>query len=161
MAAGWFKKTHWGLAKGGNWFGQLFLLAIRLYWGVLLVVTGFGKWTKIAQVGDSFANLGIPFPSFSAGLVATVELLGGIALILGLFSRFFALLLSILLIVALSTAHKEGAAQLFTNPTAVFSQAPFTYLMTALTVLSFGPGIFSFDYWFEKKTYGRSLSREL
>lgn len=153
----WVKNGYKGLVKGENWLGNVLLLIIRLYWGVLLVITGFGKLMNLQGVGDYFATLHLPLPHATAFIVGTLEIIGGLSLILGLFSRVFSLILVILFLTALATAHKEAFFGIFSNPAEFIKQEPFLYLYASLIVLCFGPGLFSFDHWLEKRTYGHPL----
>jgi putative oxidoreductase len=79
-------------------------LVVRL--GVGLMFFG-GALKKVANLDDFvayFASLGIPLPGLQAPLVATIELLGGIALMVGLATRPAALTLAGTMVVALLTA---------------------------------------------------------
>ncbi len=154
MAKGnWIKKSYWGFVKAEGFLGHFLLLAIRLYWGALLVMAGAGKWMSIHEVGSQFAALNIPNAQAMAYLVATVELLGGISLIFGLLSRFFSLLLTIIFVTAFATAHRDSLA----SPRAFIQEEAFLYLYASLATLCFGPGLFSVDYWLEKRSYGEAL----
>jgi len=154
---GVLKKGYWGFVQGENFLGHFLLLIIRLYWGGLLVISGMGKWMHVHGVADYMSSLHLPFPLATAYLVGAVEFFGGISLFIGLFSRVFAFLLAVLLFTAYATAHKEAFTNIWTSPTAFIAQAPFLYLYASLVVLCFGPGMFSVDYWLEKRTYGASL----
>lgn len=154
---GWLQKIYYSIVAGENGLGHLLLLLIRLYWGVLFVMVGIGKWINIHPVADFFGGLSIPYPLWSAYLVGTFELLGGLSLILGLFSRLMTIPLIAILAIAYATAHVEALHQFFKNPSLFVAQQPFLYLLAALVVLCFGPGFFSIDYWIEKKTFGRAL----
>src|SRR5437667_4891269 len=109
MAKGsdWFKKGYWGLVKGESFLGHFLLLAIRLYWGALLVMAGASKWVDIHTIGKHFEGYGIPNPQVMAYVVATIELLGGISFIFGILTRFFSLMLSVVFVVAFFTAHPD------------------------------------------------------
>ncbi len=82
-----------------SWVGPL---AARLTLGLMFYGTGRGK---LAHPPVSFfEDLGIPFPAFHAHFVGYLETVGGVALVLGLATRFFAAGLGITMIVALATA---------------------------------------------------------
>lgn len=149
----WCKKGYRGFVKAEGFLGHFLLLMIRLYWGYLLVMAGAGKWMHIQPVADFFGSLGIPEPKIMAYVVASVELLGGISLFFGILTRFFSLLLSIVFITAFATAHKDTLA----SPTTFVQEEAFLYLYASLIVLCFGPGLFSVDYWLEKRSYGEPL----
>src|SRR5262245_8637707 len=77
-------------------------LILRIVLGAIFIVHGSMKFTQMARTEHFFARLGIPLPGVAAPTIALLEVLGGIALILGLGSRIFALLLAIEMIVAIA-----------------------------------------------------------
>lgn len=58
----------------------------RIGIGIVFVAHGWQKWTEygLAGTAGSFEKMGVPLPSVSAAFAATVELVGGLALIAGL-----------------------------------------------------------------------------
>src|SRR5579864_461620 len=82
------------------------LLAVRLYWGWQFFQTGYGKLMHISKVVAFFTTLGIPFPTFNAYFVSSLECVGGALLILGLGSRIIALPLTIDMLVAYIAADR-------------------------------------------------------
>jgi putative oxidoreductase len=78
---------------------------VRVVLGLIMIMHGWPKWTRGAEViGNAFAtNYGLP-RSF-AYLAIFFEVVGGAALILGLFTRFFASALAIELLIAMFAAH--------------------------------------------------------
>ena len=76
-------------------------LLTRLILGFAFYQTGSGKWSDLDKPTAFFSDLGIPFPRANATFIATLELVGGICLMLGLGTRIFALLLSGSMAVAL------------------------------------------------------------
>jgi putative oxidoreductase len=122
-------------------------LATRLVIGLAFFHTGTGKFRHFDNVVGFFQSLGIPFPTFHAGLVASMETFGGIALIVGLCTRFFACGLSITMVVALMTADKAdflaswgSAAE--QSPTDITS---FVLLLFLVWLVLYGAGGFSLD----------------
>jgi len=154
----WLRKSYWWFAKAESVLGHFLLLFVRLYWGFLLISAGLGKWMYIQGVIDYFSQLRIVYPQVSAYAIATVELLGGISLMLGFLTRYFSLLLSVSFFIAYATAHSEAIVRFIENPSLFVQQEPFLFLLAALMVLCFGPGIFSIDYWIEKKVYHTSIN---
>jgi putative oxidoreductase len=122
-----------------------FLLVVRLYWGWQFAQTGWGKLHHIGKIADFFASLNIPFPALSAHLIAGLELAGGILLILGLGSRFIALLLACNMFVAYWTADRDALTSIFSDPGKFYVADPYTFLFASLMVLIFGAGLFSLD----------------
>ena len=122
-------------------------LATRVVIGLAFVQTGLGKWRHFDRTIQYFGSLGIPFPTFNASLVASMELVGGAFLIAGLLTRFMAAGLSTTMIVALFTADTEAflsswKASSDISPTDVIS---FTFLLFLLWLVFLGPGAASLD----------------
>lgn len=122
-----------------------FLLFVRLYWGIQLVQSGWGKLHNLDKVTDYFTTLNLPAPHQMAVFISCVELFGGLFLALGLLSRVTAVVLTINLIMAYIKGDHDALVSIFSDPDKFIAAAPFVFLMTALIVLCFGPGIFSMD----------------
>ena len=135
-----------------------FLLAVRLYWGWQLIQTGWGKLQHLDRVTAFFSSLNIPLPGLNAHFVAGLEVVGGVALILGVASRLFGLLLTIDLLVAYWTADRMALTSIFSDPGKFYGADPYTFLFAALIVLIFGAGLFSIDAWINK-AYGERIVR--
>lgn len=128
-------------------FGSIAPLATRIVIGLAFFQAGLGKFRNFDNVVGFFDSLGIPFPAFNTGLVASMETVGGVMLILGLFTRFFASGLTITMIVALLTADTAAflsswAPAAETSPTDVTA---FTFLLFLLWLVFYGAGKLSLD----------------
>lgn len=132
--------------RAGETFSHWFLLFVRLFWGLQLATAGWGKLQNLSATAGFFANLGIPFPELNAGLVGYTELVCGLLLAVGLITRLASVPVLIVLLVALFTAHVGFLA----DPLTVIKESPFTFIIAALTLFSFGAGKFSLDYLIEK-----------
>ena len=121
------------------------LLGVRLYWGFQFAQTGWGKLHHLAKIAGVFASLNIPFPGVTAPFVSMLELVGGILLILGLFSRPIAVLLACNMFVAYWTADREALSAVFSDPGKFYAADPYTFLFASLMVLIFGAGFFAVD----------------
>jgi len=81
-------------------------LPLRLAIGYGFVAHG---WAKFSRGPDSFAvilqTLGVPLPNLAAWLTTIVELVGGAAVIAGVFLPLFSVPLAIVLLTALATIH--------------------------------------------------------
>lgn len=85
------------------------LLILRVVAGLIFVLHGYGKLTGnpgIEMFSGYLASMSIPMPMFFAWIVALTEFLGGIALILGVFTRPAGILLSIVMLVAITMVKK-------------------------------------------------------
>lgn len=128
------------------------LLVLRLYWGCQCVLTGWGKLTHLGRTAGYFDSLGLPLPTFNAAAAGTTELLAGLLLALGLFSRLAAVPLIVVMLVAYATAERAALLGLFANPDGFTSATPFLFLLTFLIVLAFGPGALSLDTWIARRS---------
>lgn len=134
------------------WFVQIMsylqsplLLVVRLYWGIQMAQTGWGKLQHLDRITGFFTSLGIPHPGPTAAFVAFVEFVGGILLAAGLFSRVTSLALAIDMIVAYITADREALFAVFSDPGKFYNADPYTFLAASLLILIFGPGLFALD----------------
>jgi putative oxidoreductase len=85
------------------------LLVLRVVAGLIFVLHGWGKLSgnpSIEMFSGMVGNLGFPMPLFFAWVVALTEFLGGLALILGIFVRPAAILLSVVMVIAFSMVKK-------------------------------------------------------
>jgi len=136
-----------------------FLLALRLYFFWQLFLTGKGKLLNIGKVIEFFTSLGIPAPAFNAYFVSSLECFGGLLLIIGLATRPIALMVVISLCVAYFTADLEAVMNFFSDPDKFIKADPFPYLLAALIVLVFGPGLLSVDALLERVIGQMDFSR--
>ena len=121
------------------------LLVLRLTWGWQFFRTGLGKLRNIERVIAFFTSLGIPAPAVSAYFVGTLELAGGLLLLVGLFSRPVALLLTGNMLVAYLAGDREALFGVFSNLDAFQKADPFMFLLVSVIVLAFGAGAVSLD----------------
>jgi len=124
---------------------SLFLLLVRVYWGWQLAQNGWGKLHNLDNVTQFFASLGLPAPGPTAFFVSSFELVGGILLALGLFSRITALGIAVDMLVAYVTADREALFAFYSNPGKFYVADPYTFLFAGLLILIFGPGKMAFD----------------
>lgn len=84
---------------------NLGLLLIRIGVGIAFITHGLPKLQNLTRTSGFFGSLGVPLPEVAALLVGIIETFGGLALILGIFTRASALLLSAVMIGAISLVH--------------------------------------------------------
>lgn len=75
-------------------------LASRLLLAVLFLPAGIGKLTGFAGTVGYITSVGLPMPTVAAAIAAAVEVLGSLALIFGVGTRFAALALAFFTLVA-------------------------------------------------------------
>jgi len=135
-----------------------FLLLIRLYWGIQLAQSGWGKLHNLDRVTGYFQSINVPMPGPTAHMVSALELIGGILWCLGLFSRPISAVLTVNLIAAYWFGDHEAFLAFFSDPDKFTAAAPFQFLFVALIVLLFGPGLVSLDALIRKLVAPRGSS---
>lgn len=88
------------------------LLAIRLYLAPVFIMAGWHKYVHFSDMVQWFGNsewgLGLPFAPLMVALAIIAELLGGIALLLGVFTRGFSVMLLVTMLVAIFKVHLQN-----------------------------------------------------
>jgi putative oxidoreductase len=125
-------------------------LLLRLGIGLTFFFAGLGKVLDgTAGVTGFFGSLGIPLPGLMGPFIAYLELIGGLALILGVFTRVFSLLfvanmLVAMLLVSLPTALNDpNIAKGFSA-----TRVEILLLLGSAALAFLGAGIFSVDSGF-------------
>lgn len=120
------------------------LLLGRLLVAALLLPAGIDKLLHFSRVVASFAARGLPYPKVWAGFDVAIEVLGPVALIVGLWPRWTAL---VLIAVTLATAWTTYRFGMFGAP---FRQQPQIGALKSLAVIAgllfyavSGPGAWS------------------
>ncbi len=117
---------------------NILALAARVLLSLLFIIAGFGKLTGFEGTVGYFASIGLPIPTLTTALVVAVELLGGLAILVGLFSRPVAALLAVFCVATAFIAHF-----------APFDQISFLKNLGLaggfLMISAFGPGALSVD----------------
>jgi putative oxidoreductase len=133
-------------------------------WGiaVLRVVIGFTflmhGWQKLFEMGLSgvtgmFGQMGAPLPELTGPLVSVLELVGGAALLVGLGTRWVAVLLAIDMLSAIAIAHLPFG---FFAPMGF--ELPLVLLGGALALALAGPGAFALDRLVTRSRQGAALA---
>ena len=78
---------------------SLGLLLIRVAIGLVFIMHGWTKVNNLGMIEGMFVGFGLP--AWTATFIAYLELVGGAALILGVLTRLFGLLLGIEMLVAI------------------------------------------------------------
>jgi putative oxidoreductase len=83
------------------------LLILRIVVGLTFALHGWQKFNEFTIAGTqaSFEGMGVPLANIAAPAAATLELVGGIGLMLGVLTRLFAALLFIDMLGALFIVH--------------------------------------------------------
>ncbi|NQY65861.1 MAG: DoxX family protein [Alteromonadaceae bacterium] len=124
-------------------------LLLRLILGVIFIGHGWGKLFSEGNP-DGFAgwlgSMGLEPSYLLAVMAGLAETLGGLLIIIGLFTRLSAVNLVIVLIVAIGFVHLD--AGLFGSGGYEFQ---LLLLVSSVFLLIQGPGKLSFDHWLYRK----------
>ena len=118
------------------------LAILRVVVGIVFLMHGGQKLFIFGfhNVAGFMQQLGIPLPQVAGVVVTLVEFLGGLALLLGLFTRWAALLIACDMLVAVTVVHLRGG---------FFLPKGFEYALTMLaasvTLALAGPGAGALD----------------
>ena len=118
------------------------LAILRIGVGGVFAAHGLQKLVVFGLPGLAgvMTQLGIPFPTLSALAVTAAELLGGLALVAGAFTRLAALPLAFSMLVAGLTAHLKGG---FFLPSGV--EYVLVLFLASVTLALTGPGAWAVD----------------
>ena len=123
-------------------------LLLRIGIGVIFVMHG---WQKFFDIGVSnyaafIDSLGVPFTTVVAPVQSFVELVGGVLLILGVFTRFTVLPLIVIQIGAIWVLRSDiGFITPSPNPPGAGAELDTAILAGELCLLFLGPGRYALD----------------
>lgn len=123
------------------------LMLLRLVVGMIFLMHGGQKLSMgFHNVAGFLGSLGIPLPTLAAIGLTLVEFIGGIALILGLLTRYAAALLCVDMLVALIVYHAKNG---FFVPSGV--EFPLLLLVANINLVLAGAGALGIDTLRKKK----------
>ena len=133
------------------------LLVLRVILGIVFIMHGGQKLFVygLEGVAGGFAQSGIPLVGVIAPLVTAVELLGGVALLIGLLTRFAALGIAATMLGAIIFVH---AAAGFFAPTGY--EFVLSLLAMASTLAITGAGAYSLDAVLEGRVSATAAGAE-
>ncbi|ESZ55711.1 DoxX family protein [Mesorhizobium sp. C120A] len=113
----------------------------RILLAAIFLLSGFGKLTAISGTAGYFGAMGLPVPTITAIVVGVIELLGGLAVLVGFQTRIAAWVLAVFTIASAFVAHTGWADQ---NQMIHFLK---NVAITGgfLLLASSGPGTYSID----------------
>ena len=118
---------------------SLFLLAVRIIFGILLMNHGIQKWSNFQELSMTFPDpLGIGSP-LSLGLAIFGELVCSMGFIIGFLYRLAMIPMIFTMSVAFFVIHA--------NDVFVVKELAFIYLVVFILMYIAGPGNFSIDYF--------------
>jgi putative oxidoreductase len=121
-------------------------LVSRILLVLLFLVFGWQKLTGYGATTDYFQQLGLPLPAVATGVAVIVELIFGVAVVLGLFTRPLAVVLALYTLATALIGHQfwdMSGAEHFENEINFFKNVSIAAGFLELYVM--GPGKWSFD----------------
>ncbi len=150
-----------GIDLLGLWLG---LLSLRLLLGWDYFESGLEKFRGENWFADIQSRFPFPFdivpPEISWQMATWFELAGGIALVLGLATRFFSVSLIVLTVVAIAAVHWPESwgslaelmqGYVFTDQGHGNFKLPVLFIGMLLPLLLLGPGKLSLDAWLRRR----------
>lgn len=126
------------LSNPRPYYPDLALALLRVGFGLALALGhGLAKFGNLDGFSSNVAKMGFPLPQVFGPAAAASELLGGLLLAIGLFTRPAALCILITMLVAGFWAHANDPFQK--------KELAFAYALVALFFVLFGPGSKSVD----------------
>jgi putative oxidoreductase len=131
-----------GLSRVRSRVAKWGMLPLRIAVGLVFLMHGGQKLFVFGLAGtaDIMGKLGLPVPVLCAAIVIIVELLGGLAILLGIFARLAGALLAFEMVVAILVARLHGG---FFAPYGY--EFELTLLASCLTFAMTGPGRVSLE----------------
>ncbi|HEX6372240.1 MAG TPA: DoxX family protein [Longimicrobium sp.] len=125
-----------------NRFGDWGLTVLRVVTGLVFLMHGYTKVFVWGFEGTAagFGQMGIPLASIAGPFVGLLELLGGLALIIGLGTRWISLPLAVTMLVAIVQVHLSKG---FFNPEGY--EFPLTLLAATVGLTLTGGGALAVD----------------
>jgi len=121
-------------------------LSLRIALGIVFVHSGWGKWRRgISGTGRWMESLGIPFPQLNARMVASLELVGGLLLIAGLFTHWVAIPLAANMLVATWAEKYKIGAPFQGSESAQGYELTIVLAFASVALVLLGAGTFSLD----------------
>ena len=136
-------------------------LPLRVVMGTGFIVHGWAKWSRgPAAFGKLLQFLGVPSPDLTAWIVTLLELIGGIALIIGAFVTIISIPLVISMLVAMFTVNVRygfsATKTLGLNESGPIFGPPgyeinLLYIAGLFILMLAGAGPFSVDRWLQRR----------
>ena len=142
--------------------GDKEIIILRLMAGGVFLSEGILKFVYTNQGVGRFTKLGFPIPELTAQTIGSLEIIGGLFLIFGLFTRITSFYFVLEMIVAILTT--KVALYLGTSPLPLPPAPPkvgiwavlheirsdYAQLLVCLFLVLVGPGIRSLDHYLKK-----------
>ena len=137
-----FREFYLELSVLLNYLQSFALLFARVALAYGFYEPAMMKWRNFDTTVEWFSSLSIPFASFMTLLTASIEIVGVVFLLVGLFVRFISAPLMFVMIVATLTVHLSNGFSVANNG----FEIPLYYFLFLFILATHGAGRFSMDY---------------
>ena len=124
----------------------------QLLFRFILVIGFYGpammKVKNLEGVAEWFGSMSYPFPTVSAILAMSTEVLGIVLLTLGLGTRIIAIPMMFIMVVAIFTTHISNGFAAGDNG----FEIPLYYILMLFALVVYGSGKYSLDYLLSRKS---------
>ncbi|KPL92023.1 DoxX family protein [Herpetosiphon geysericola] len=128
---------------------------LRIVVGFIFFMHGLDKFNGgIEGTAGFLGSLGIPAPTFMAVLLIATELIGGIMLMLGLFTRYVAVAEAIAMVVAWVTVHSSNG---FSSQNGGYEYV-LALIGASLALVLLGSGSLALDNLLSPRLTGRQIT---
>ena len=145
--------------------GEWALLPLRLIVGYGFFAHGLAKWHRGPEkFAKLLALIGVPQPAATAWVVTGAELLGGVAIMVGVFVVLASIPLAVSMVVAMFSIHVHYGFSAI-NTTGLTATGPvfgppgyeinLLYLAALIALACTGPGAFSVEHWLDARRMHR------
>ncbi|MFB2549791.1 DoxX family protein [Ensifer soli] len=117
------------------------VLVGRILLSIIFITAGYGKLTAFGGTAGYFGSLGLPVPTLTTAIVIVVELIGGLAILAGAFTRPVAYVLALFCVASALVAHFDFADQ----AQSINFMKNLAMAGGFLVLAAFGPGALSVD----------------
>lgn len=132
-------------------------IIIRLLVGLVFLSEGIQKFLFPLTLGSGrFIKLGVPFPYFFGPLVGSIEIICGMLVVIGLFTRFASFPLFIIILFAIYFTKVPSFVQKGFWVTLHEGRADYSMLLGLLFLLICGSGKYSVDSIFARNGKNKS-----
>ena len=134
------KIMHWGYSETSD---NVSKLLVRLVIGAIFIFHGY-ELVRLGTgaVGAAFGTVGIPAKTFFAVIVPWVQIVGGTAVVLGLYTRLAAKFLIAVAAVALLTVHVSKGFNVYNGG----YEFILLILVSCVSIMIMGAGAYSLDH---------------
>lgn len=132
----------WSRSIAG-WFTWAGPLAVRIVVGWVFLWSGWSKLQILPRMIENFRGWGIPAPEILTPFVSGMEFVGGLLLLVGLLTRFVAVPMMVIMVVAVASAKWADVDSLET----LLGFEEVSYLVMFAWLGIAGPGPVSLDHF--------------